>query len=246
MKNFRLFGHITLIAHVASFSVLAFAEPIFFETYYPPNASGPFPAVIALHSSGGYSSVKGKVGQFVSAGYAVYTPDFFKRHSITTATRFDTWGTYRIDIENELNELVDVIKKDPKIDPKNIFAVGYSNGGYWAAYLAAKGVVNAGVANYGVWNFPNNKDGYPANYFSSKSHPLLALVGLNDQTQKSKFVLPQVEKAMKLSPAVVLHTYDATHGWDCIACNSEYVRNDEVAADALKRTLNFFLINTQK
>ncbi len=240
--NFKL----ALLAGCLSMCSLASAESIFYEARYPASTGAPVPAVIALHSSGGYASVAGKVGGFVDAGYAVFTPDFFKKHGITTATRFDTWGIYRTDIEQELSELVQLMKKDPKVDPQNIFAVGYSNGGYWVAFLAAKGVVNAGVAHYGVWSFPNNVNGYPASYFSPTSHPMLALVGLNDQTQKSKFVLPQVERAQKLSPAVQLHTYQATHGWDCKVCNAEYVRNEEVTADALNRTLEFFRANTHK
>jgi dienelactone hydrolase len=242
IHNFK----IALLAGCLSACALASAEPIFYEARYPATTATSVPAVVALHSSGGYASVTGKVGAFVDAGYAVFTPDFFKKHGITTATRFDTWGIYRTDIEQELSELVQLMKKDPKVDPKNIFAVGYSNGGYWAAFLAAKGFVNAGVAHYGVWSFPNNVNGYPASYFSLTSHPMLALVGLNDQTQKSRFVLPQVERAQKLSPAVQLHTYEATHGWDCKVCNAEYVRNEEVTADALNRTLEFFKANTKK
>ena len=162
----------------------ASAEPIFYEAHYPsPNAT-PAPAVLALHSSGGYASVKSKVASFVAAGYVVYTPDFFKKHGITTATRFETWTLYRTSIEQELSEIVQVMQRDPRIDSKNIFAVGYSNGGYWAAYLAAKGIVNAGASHYGVWDFPGNAGGYPANYFSSISNPVLALVGAYNQTQK--------------------------------------------------------------
>ncbi len=144
------------LAVLLSAATLAAAEPIFYETYYPSQSTSRVPAVIALHSSGGYSSIKGKVGAYVNSGYAVYTPDFFKRHGITTATRFDTWGIHRTAIEQELGEIVQLMKNDSKVDPENIFAVGFSNGGYWAAYLTAKGLVNAGVAHYGVWNFPND------------------------------------------------------------------------------------------
>lgn len=233
------------LAVLLSAATLAAAEPIFYETYYPSQTTSRVPAVIALHSSGGYSSIKGKVGGYVNSGYAVYTPDFFKRHGIITAMRFDTWGIHRTAIEQELGEIVELMKKDPKVDPNNIFAVGFSNGGYWAAFLAAKVLVNAGVAHYGVWNFPNNTNSFPASYFSAASHPMLALVGLKDETQKTRFVLPQVENAQKRSPAVQVHTYEATHGWDCTICNSEYVRNEEVTTDALKRTLAFFRAYTK-
>ncbi len=219
---------------------LAYAEPIFYETHYPNTTTGSVPAVIALHSSGGYRTIARKVEAYTAAGYAVYTPDFFKRHGITNQTRFDTWRIYRTDIERELIEVVQRMRADPRIDVKNIFAVGYSNGGYWASYLAAKGFVNAGVSHYGVWNFPGNADSYPANYFSAASHPVLTLIGRTDNTQKFNHVLPQVESARKSSPSLQMHIYDAGHSWDCIPCGGEYVFNADVTADALARTLAFF------
>ena len=227
-------------------SIGASAEPIFYEAHYPKQNTPQAPAVLALHSSGGYASIRSKVDPFVAAGYVVYTPDFFKKHGITTATRFETWTVYRTAIEQELGEIVQVMQHDPRIDSKNIFAVGYSNGGYWAAYLAAKGIVNAGASHYGVWDFPGNAGGYPANYFSSVSHPVLALVGSADQTQKFNFVSPQNEKAQKLSPMLQMHTYSAGHGWDCVICKGEYVRDETTTTDALNRTLDFFKANTQK
>ena len=233
---------------IACFGVraLASAEPIFHEKHYPTNSTGPVPAVIALHSSGGYATITRKVDAFTAAGYAVYTPDFFKKHGITTSTRFDTWTVYRKDIEQELTEIVQLMKNDPRIDPHNIFAVGYSNGGYWTAYLSAQGIVNAGVSHYGVWDFPGNTDGYPAHYFSPTSHPLLTLIGLTDGTQKYERVAPQVEIAKQRSPAMQVQTYDAGHGWDCAPCKGEYVRNDAVTADALAKTLAFFKANTKQ
>lgn len=222
-----------------------FAEPIFHEVHYPANVSGPVPAVIALHSSGGYASIKSKIGPYLAAGYAVYTPDFFIRHGITTATRFDTWRVHRQAIENELIEIVQLMKSDSKIDPRNLFAVGYSNGGYWTAFLAARGIVNAGVSHYGVWNFPQNAEGYPSAYFSANSHPVLALVGLNDRTQKPKFVLPEVSRAQTKSPSLLLKTYSAGHAWDCAPCKGDYIRDEAVTKDALASTLDFFKAHTQ-
>lgn len=220
------------------------AEPIFHEKYYPSKVVAA-PAVIVLHTSGGYPSIVNKVKQFTDSGYVVYTPDFFKRHSITTQTRFETWTVHRVEIETELQEIIQLMKSDPRIDSKNIFAVGYSNGGYWASYLAAVSAVNAGVTNYGVWDFPGNTDGYPAKYFSPTSHPVLALVGKEDRTQKIERVLPQVYKAQKISPALKLKIVDATHGWDCAPCNSEYIFNEAVTAEALKSTTAFFRENSK-
>ena len=155
-----------LLFACAAWSWNAWAEPIFYEKHYP-----------ATVTSGGYASIAGKSVQFTASSYAVYTPDFFKRHGLTSRNRFQTWTVYRTDIDKELTEIGQLMKQDPRIDPRNIFAVGYSNGGYWAAYLAAKGIVTASASHYGVWDFPGNVDGYLARYFSESSNPVLALIG---------------------------------------------------------------------
>ena len=52
------------------------AEPIYHELSYP-KGDGPFHAVVLLHTSGGFKTVKGQIRKYTSAGYAVYAPDFF-------------------------------------------------------------------------------------------------------------------------------------------------------------------------
>lgn len=220
------------------------AEPIYFQKYYPA-ADKASPAIILLHTSGGYKSVTTKIKPYTDAGYVVYTPDFFKRYGITTTTRFQTWTHYRNNIERELNEIVHLMKSDERVDASNVFAVGFSNGGYWASYLSATGSVNAGISHYGVWDFPGNVDGYPVKYFHIASNPVLALIGKNDQTQRYERVLPQVQKAEKLSPRVVWKIYEASHSWDCSVCNQEYIYNDAVTKDAFKSTLDFIKENTK-
>ena len=131
------------------------------------------------------------------------------------------------------------------IDSSNIFAVGFSNGGYWAAFLAATGVVNAGISHYGVWDFPGNYYGYPAKYFRDSSNPVLALIGKDDKTQRYEHVMAQVQMAEKLSPRVVKKIYNASHAWDCAPCNSEYVYNEITTMDAFKSTIYFMKENSK-
>jgi dienelactone hydrolase len=76
--------------------------------------SGSFPVVIALHTSGGFRTVKPQISKYTDAGYAVYAPDFFRRHGISKSNHFETWTTYRTAIEAELLELIAAIKKDPQ------------------------------------------------------------------------------------------------------------------------------------
>ena len=221
------------------------AEPIFHEKYYP-GGNGPFPVVIALHTSGGYKTVRKSVNGFLEAGYAVYTPNFFYRHGISSKNRFETWTKYREKIEKELIEIVQLAKSDPKINPKNVFSVGYSNGGYWASFLAAQNHVNAGASHYGVWSWPRTHNGFPAKYFSKDSNPVLALHGDKETVQQLRWVKPQIDKAAKQSPEFKHHIFNGVgHSWDCKPCKKDGF-NSAVTRQALDMTLTFFVENTIK
>ena len=221
------------------------AEPIFHEKHYP-NGDGPFPVVIALHTSGGYKTVRKSVNGFLAAGYAVYTPNFFERHGISHQSRFETWTKYREQIEQELVEIVQVAKLDPKTNPKNVFSVGYSNGGYWASFLAAQNYVNAGVSHYGVWSWPGTHNGFPAKYFSKASNPVLALHGDKETVQQLKWVKPQIDKVANQSSKFKWHIFmGAGHSWDCKPCKKDGF-NADVTQQALDMTLTFFEEHTVK
>jgi len=229
---------------------------IYHEKNYPTGL-GPFPAIISLHASGGFSGTKALVENFrsetwVKSGYAWYAPNFFGKHGITNKTRMDTFSVYREDIEKELGAIVETMKNDPRIDGKNIYAIGFSNGGFWTSFLAGKGIVTAAASHYGVWRACKGADcgnNYPVNYFSSKSSPLLALHGYHDSTQKIEYFDAAWHKIEK-TPKIEKHIYNnAGHVWDCFpsfpklkeVCSNKFDGpNREVTNDALKRTLEFF------
>ena len=238
-QNFIIILGFILLTFTSSIN----AETIFHERYYP-NGKGPFPVIIALHTSSGYKSVRKAVNGFLKAGYAVYTPDFFKKYGINHKNRFETWTKYRLEIEKDLIEIVQKAKSDVKTNPKNIFAVGYSNGGYWASFLAAKKYVNAGASHYGVWSWPKTHNGYPAKYFSENSNPLLALHGNKETVQTLKWVKPQINKAANASSNFKFHVFkEVGHSWDCKPCKKDGY-SLEVSKKALKMTLNFFKEST--
>jgi len=235
MKN--LLKVISLISALFS-AASVIAEPIFHEKRYP-SGEGPFPAVILLHTSGGFDTVVPQLKVYTERGYAAYAPDFFSRHKITKASRFDTWTKYRKDIERELIEIVEIMRADPKINKVNIFAVGFSNGGYWATFLAAQNHVNAGASHYGVWKWPS-WNGYPVQYLSRDSNPVLALHGDGDSIQKMSRVSGQLHSAETKSPKfkkVIFPT--AGHSWDCPRCRKDGY-DPSVTQKALDLTIEFF------
>ena len=224
----------------------AFSDPIYYEKKYP-SGNGPFPAVILLHSSGGFKSnqMLNYLGDdYIENGFAIYAPDFFKRYGITTETRKKTWTTFREPIEKELSEIVELVKKDNKIDSKNVFAVGFSNGGYWATYLAGTKQVNAASSHYGVWTFKGGLNGYPVKYVKKDCNPLLVLHPTKDQIQKIEYVRSHIEKAKKTCTKVKVHYYtNGGHAWESQKYNGGVGYNKDVWKDAVTRTINFFKEN---
>jgi dienelactone hydrolase len=236
---------ISLLVCLVAISSSASTEPIVFKKYYPVG-NGPFPVVINLHTSGGPfgKGMTRRSEMLVANGFAVYEPDFFSRHNITHKTRVDTWTKYRKNIESELSEIVELAKQDSKVDSKNTFAVGWSNGGYWATYLAATKQVNAGASVYGVWQFGDKLNGYPAKYVNQNSNPILALHGKKETVQRFNSVMPFIKKAQSQSSKVELKVYDnAGHSWDVPRAGMKDGYNQEVTEDANKRIVAFFKKN---
>ncbi|MAK12614.1 MAG: hypothetical protein CMI73_02970 [Candidatus Pelagibacter sp.] len=219
------------------------AEPIYHEKKYP-SGDGPFPVTILLHSSGGFKSnyLMSYIGNdYLNAGFAIYVPDFFQRHGITSKTRRKTWTIFRKPIENDLSELIEIIKKDTKNDPKNVFAVGFSNGGYWATYLAGSKKVNAASSHYGVWNFTGGLNGYPAKYIKKDCNPLLVLHPKKDKVQPFERVKPEIRKAEKKCSKVEVHYFDkGGHAWESRKYKGGVGYNKKIWKDAATRTVNFF------
>ena len=224
------------------FAGSAQAEAIYHEKFYP-DGSGPFPAVIALHTSGGFKTVKHLIQRYVDDGFAVYAPNFFVKHGITPRSRMDTFDRFREDIEKDLSEVVDLMSNDPKVQKENIFATGFSNGGFWVGYLTGSSKVSAGVSHYGVWKANYGREitnPYPMKYFSKSSTPILALHGGGDGVQRIKFAEEAWDELRSRGARLETHIYsDAGHAWDR-KNHRKYVYNESVTKDSHKRTIEFF------
>jgi len=213
-----------------------------------PQGDGPFPGLMLLHSSGGFLSSQFYVKLYLDAGYAVYSPDFFHRHGITHENRFSTWSTYREPIENELTQLIQVMKEDPKIDGENLFAIGFSNGGFWATYLAGTSQVNAASSHYGVWRIEKGRNAsctsYPAYYLGPQSNPLLALHPKHDATQDiycAKYAWNAAKtRGFEKLTSHIYEQKDVTHAWHADVPRESYKKNDWVVKDSTEKTLAFF------
>ena len=161
----------------------------------------------------------------------------------------DTFSVYREEIERELSEIVQLVKKDPKVDGRNVFAIGFSNGGFWASYLAGTQKVNAGASHYGVWKANMGRsieNPFPMEYFTKDSNPVLALHGADDGTQRMRHVQQAWDIVSSSGANITTHVYPgADHAWDSKSKRFD-AWNPQITQDALKRTITFFESNLQK
>ena len=214
-------------------------EPLYTEVTYPSfEDPGPFPGVIILHTSGGWGTVDHVIPRFTEEGYAVYSPDFFTPFGLSHHNRMDTWDKFREPIERGLTGVVKSMRDDPKIDDDNIFAVGYSNGGFWVCYLAGTGQINAGVSHFGVWkaNFGGSiTNRYPVDYFSKSSSPVLGLHAIDDRVQRYEHAQHQWSHIKSSGAPFEHHTYHSGgHEW------LRKLLGGPTDKDAQKRTFQFF------
>ena len=110
---------------------------------------GLFSDVILPHTSGDLGRVDQIIPRLTQEGYAVYSPDFITPFGLTPQTRQKTFHEFKTSIVKVLFVVVEARRKDPKIDNKNLFAVGYSNVVFWVCYLAETRQINEGVASSG-------------------------------------------------------------------------------------------------
>ena len=107
-----------------------------------PDGPGPFPAVLVLHTSDGLGDADLAFAERLSKqGYVCLVPEFLDAYGITARSRADTFTTFATDIYDDFSAAVATLQHYPKVAGSKVGAVGFSNGGYFAMWLAATGKV---------------------------------------------------------------------------------------------------------
>ena len=211
-------------------------------TIYVPEGTGIKPLILVIHSSGGLGGNDHKYAMALTKeGYLSVVPDFFTAYDITNRTKRKTWTEYRDDIHKDFTTIISQVKSMSKIPSKNVFAVGFSNGGYWAAALAARGDIDAGVSYYGAYSEGGTVRGRSAlesgsilEEAGSDSAPLLMYHGTDDNTVP----LRVAEIFEELYPDIDAYYYDdVDHAFERQSIFNAY--NEEAAKDAWEKTLEF-------
>jgi carboxymethylenebutenolidase len=204
-----------------------------------PDGPGPYPALLVLHTSGGMECADTDFAKrMVNEGYVVLVPYFLQAYGIQPKMRAEAFTTYAQDIYSDFVAGLNLLRNNPKVDGKKLGAIGFSNGGYFALWLAATDQVQAGVSYYGALTgaATDRSLGLFREVFTSGSAPVLILHGDKDS------IVP-VEKAILLDSILTaaqspheFHQYPgAGHRFE----RDGGASNKAAAADAWQRTKDF-------
>ena len=82
-----------------------------------------------------------------------------------------------------------MLRANPKVAGGKVAAIGFSNGGYFAMWLAGAGKVDAGVSYYGALSGAGSDKTLSRfkSTFSANSSPVLILHGTSDRTVPGTF-----------------------------------------------------------
>ena len=215
---------------------------------FRPAGSGPFPAMLVLHSSIGLTDHELVYGRWLAdQGYVALATDYFAPVGVTPAT-FDL-KTFQADAAREdLARAVDCLRSLAYVDKTRVGAVGFSMGGYFALALGTREDVRAVIAYYpGVCDPPADEACLArysmATVAAQMRAPVLLLHGDADTvvpfalSRATQEILVGAGKSSQLVPYVRVG-----HGFDfgtSRAGNPNY--DARASADAQARSLAFLL-----
>lgn len=240
---------VSIVFTLATFAVPALAETKSLNvgvkrhmgaTLIAPDAPGPYPGVLILHTSGGLDRADLDYAKRLSEqGYVCLVPAFMEAYGITAKTRVQTFTSSADDVYGDLVNAIAVLRASDKVAGAKVGAVGFSNGGYFAVWLAATGKVDAGVSYYGALSGAGSDRELTRfkSVFTGNSSPVLILHGTEDRTVPIGAAkrLVSILDAAKTPNEVRLYD-DVDHRFDRDA------RTDAMKAaalDAWSRTLTF-------
>ena len=194
--------------------------------------------VLVLHTSGGHKQADDDYARkLVAQGYATAVPHFLAAYGIEPKQRRRTWTQFRGTLLTGFRRIADEVASRTGIPRPRVYAVGFSNGGYWAAYLAGKGIVAKGISYYGAVTEAGT-DRVLDNISAALAVPggaVLFLHGTEDETV-GVGAIRRLQRKIGAARATFVYYEGAGHGFE----RDSSTANDKAAADAWRRTLEFF------
>lgn len=225
---------------------------------FKPDAGG-WPAVVVTPTCGGTkASTRERIKEFLGAGYAVLTVESYKpRNTPSCRPGVVNPPTVFTDTLDALAALHTVAW----INKNRIFQVGYSMGGFTAAWVASASNVGqthgaqrfiASVGHYGSCAYQHNATALKLPFLRRDSdRPLLMLMAENDLETPAAWCFPLLEEMKAAGQNVSGHIYPSmTHAWDQPESNGYSFTNGwgkqvvyrydrATTQDATRRTLEF-------
>jgi carboxymethylenebutenolidase len=212
---------------------------------FRPTGSGPFPAMLVLHTSIGLFDHELAYGQWLAdQGYVALVPDYFASVGVTSGTL--DMKTFQADaVREDLARAIDCLRSLAYVDKTRVGTVGFSLGGYFALALGTREDVRAVVAYYaGACDPPVDQTclvRYPiATVAAQMRAPVLLLHGQADNVSPFAYIratqdiLQRAGKTSELVPYPgVGHAFDFTNR----AASPNY--NPPATANAKARVLAF-------
>jgi carboxymethylenebutenolidase len=210
-----------------------------------PDGPGPYPAVLLLHTSGGLQMADLEYAHHLMLhGYVVLLPEFLAAYGITYPTRQLTFTDDAAPLYADFVACLQQLSALPNVDGKRLAAIGFSNGGYFALWLAARGQVQAGVSYYGALSGAGTDKTLLRfrQLFNHASSPVLILHGDDDSTVSIDYA--QALDTLLTgahSPHAFYQYAGAGHRFE----RSNDADDQAAAKDAWMRTLGFLADNLQ-
>lgn len=188
------------------------------ELLLPPGA-GPFPAMVAVHGSGGVNKdlKKHYATALNAAGIAAYFPDSFGPRGVTRTVEDQSAVTVR-DMIGDAYGALRALAKDSRIKADRIGVMGFSKGGTVTVQSAIARVRKRTAE--GDETFAVHVAFYPGcgSQFrepATTGRPLLVMVGAKDTYTGTENCVAYVDAIKKAGGDVRLIVYpEAEHGWD--------------------------------
>jgi carboxymethylenebutenolidase len=221
---------------------------------FEPDGPGPYPGLILLHTSSGLQDADlDTARQLTDEGYVCLVPSFMAAYHLTYETRRETFERDGDAIFADLVQALGVLKSDPKVQGTSVGAIGFSNGGYFAVWLALTGNVTSAVSYYGAYSAAGSD---PAETRFKKlagpnAAPILILHGENDDIVPVGAARRLAGILREAGAPYEMHLYpDTGHSFDRGAIAGKLGRNpirgsrpagdDAATGDAWAQTLAFF------
>jgi carboxymethylenebutenolidase len=203
-----------------------------------PDGPGPYPGVLVLETSRGLGAADIAFARALAQqGYVCLIPAYLEAHGVTAGHRSEGFTSEADQIYADLADAADMLSRSEKVRGSKVGAVGFSNGGFFATWLAATHKVSASISYYGAITGAGTDPGLSRfqKAFTASSAPLLLLVGTEDSYDGPTHHLVHILREAN-SPFQAEFYKGAHHEFDRRGGSVD----PAAAKDAWTRTLAFF------